>query len=156
MRKEVDITIDAEGRDQGKTYRIKELSASEAEEWAIRAFMGAARAGIQLPDNIKEMGLAGIAMLGVRALAGMSFDDAKPLLDKMFSCVSFVSSKGIVRALAEGDIEEVATRFRLRKEIIEVHSGFFSAAEKLKSEREAAQAKSASQNTPTSLSDSQP
>lgn len=155
MRKEVDITIDAEGRDKGKKFHLTELSAADGEEWAIRAFMGAARSGVQLPDNVREMGLAGIAMLGVKALAGMTYEDARPLLDKMFTCVEFISSKGVTRPLADGDIDEISTRIRLRKEIIELHTGFFKAAEKLKSEREAAQQTSASQNTSTFPSDSQ-
>jgi hypothetical protein len=156
MRKEVDITIDAEGRDKGKTYHLTELSAEAAEDWLIAFGLAAARSGIILPPNWKELGLAGITTLSLQALGGMRLDEVRPLLATMFSCVQFKTSKNIVRPLTEGDIEEVSTRLRLRKEIVELHTGFFGIAARLKLEAEAkAAAESASQNTPTSLPDSQ-
>lgn len=127
MRKTADITIAAEGRDQGKQFRITELSASAAEDWAIRALMAIARGGVEVPEGIPQS-LAGIAILGFKALAGMDPTTAKPLLDEMMGCVQVITSSGTVRRPMEDDIEEVATRLQLRKEVFEVHTGFFERA----------------------------
>lgn len=124
MRKVVDITITAEGRDAGKTFRITELSASRAEDWAIRALMAIAKSGAEIPDAVPQS-IAGIAILGFQTVMRMDRSDAKPLLDEMMSCVQIVTSSGVVRSLQEEDIEEVATRLQLRKEVFEVHTGFF-------------------------------
>jgi len=132
MRNHADITIAAEGRDKGKTFRVTEMSAAAAEDWAIRALMAIAKGGVEVPDGIPES-LAGIAILGFKALAGADYATAKPLLDEMMGCVSVVSSAGIVRGLMPDDIEEVATRLQLRKEVFEVHTGFFARAELSKS-----------------------
>jgi len=155
MRKTVDITIDAEGRDKGKTYRLTELSAEEAEDWLFAFIMAAARSGVMLPPNIQDLGLAGIATLSLQALGGMQLNEARPLLTKMFSCVKFLSAKGIVRDIADGDIEEVSTRLRLRKEIVELHTQFFSTAARLTLASDAPAPASNSSDTKTSPSDSQ-
>lgn len=143
MRKTADITITADGRDQGKTFRITELSASAAEDWAIRAFMAIARGGMEIPDGVPAS-IAGIAILGFKALAGMDPATAKPLLDEMMGCVQVVTSSGVVRKPMEEDIEEVATRLQLRKEVFEVHTGFFERAARSKSTTSASTAPAAS------------
>jgi len=154
MRKTAKITIDLEGsRDVGKTYLLTELSAEEAEDWLFAFIMAAARSGVVLPPNLQEIGLAGVATLSLQALGGMRLEEARPLLAKMFSCVQFVSSDGIVRALVKDDIEEVSTRLRLRKEVVELHTGFFGAAKRLSSASNTApsdQAEKSSSDTPTS------
>lgn len=155
-RKTVDITIDDEdSRDKGKTFRLKELSAEEAEDWLIAFGLAAARSGVILPPNFQEIGLAAIAGIGLQALGGMHLEEARPLLAKMFSCIKIISkATPDGREITKDDIEEVSTRFRLRKEVIDLHTGFFTRAARLKLEREqaeAAAAKSAGQDTSTSL-----
>ena len=133
MRKTLDITIEAEGRDRGKTFRLTEMPASRAERWAARAFMAMAKSGVELPDNIRDAGFAGIAAIGFRALGAISFEEARPLLDEMFECVMFVpdaSRPGVVRHLVEDDIEEVQTRLSLRRDIFKLHTDFFTAGAK--------------------------
>lgn len=132
MRNTADITITAEGRDKGKTFRLTEMSATAAEDWAIRAFLAIARGGMEIPDSVPQS-IAGIAILGFKALSGASYADAKPLLDEMMACVQVVTSSGAVRKPMEEDIEEVATRLQLRKEVFEVHTGFFERAARSKS-----------------------
>jgi hypothetical protein len=124
MRKHADITITAEGRDIGRVYRVTEMSAAAAEDWAIRAIMAIAKGGMEVPDSVPPS-LAGIAILGFKALATADYATAKPLLDEMMGCVQVVTSSGAVRKLMEDDIDEVATRLQLRKEVFEVHTGFF-------------------------------
>lgn len=149
MRKTAKIKIDTEGsRDIGKTYLLTELSAEEAEDWLFAFIMAAARSGVMLPPNLQEIGLAGVATLSLQALGGMRMDEARPLLDKMFSCVQFVSSKGITRALEKDDIEEVSTRLRLRKEVVELHTGFFERAKRLSTASNTSPSDQAQNNSP--------
>jgi len=130
-RKKLDVTISAEGRDFGKVFRIHEMPASQAERWAIRAFLAMAKSGVDVPDDVADAGMAGLAAFGLKALSGVSFELAGPLMDEMFECVKIVPDPKkpmIERALIEDDIEEVKTRLYLRKEIFTLHTGFFSGA----------------------------
>lgn len=127
-RKSIVVTIDAEGRDQGKVFTIREMPASQAEKWAMRALFAMSKSGVQIPDDIAKSGLAGIAAVGLKALEGINFYEAEPLLDEMFACIQIMpnpSKPKVVRALIEDDTEEVATRLRLRKEVLALHVDFF-------------------------------
>lgn len=128
MRKTVDVTISDEGRDQGKTFRITEMPAYQGEEWGIRVLLALTRAGADVPDP--KMGLAGVKMAGLQAMAGLSFSDLKPLLDEMMECVVAVPNKGdssVTRKLVDDDTEEVTTRLRLRAEVFNLHTDFLKA-----------------------------
>lgn len=129
-RKTATITISDEGRDRGKTFILREMSAYQAERWAMRALLALARSGFDVPDNFMSLGLAGIAAIGMRALGGMSFEDAEPLLNEMMDCVMIVPDPArpqVSRALVEDDIEEVATRLKLRMEVFNLHTSFLQA-----------------------------
>lgn len=127
-RKQTTLTIGAEGRDKGKVFILTELSAYEAEEWAGRALFSLMNAGVEIPGNIAEAGLAGVAAMGMKAIAKLPFDSAKPLLDKMMDCVQIQPSPNVTRELMSGDVEEVATLFTLRKKVLGLHLDFFTAA----------------------------
>lgn len=130
-RKIQQVTIEAEGRDKGKVFVVQEMPATQAEKWAMRAFLALVKGGAEIPDDVAEAGLAGLASLGVKALNGMSFSDAEPLMDEMFTCVKIMpdpTRPNVVRDLLETDIEEIATRLRLRKEVLALHFDFFTAA----------------------------
>lgn len=124
MRKELDITITEEGRDHGKVFHIREMPASQAEKWAMRALLAVAKSGVDMPDDLASGGMRGIALVGIQAVLRMNFEEAEPLLDEMMECVSMKPSLTVVRALIEDDIEEVATRIRLRQEVLQLHTGF--------------------------------
>lgn len=136
-RREVTVTVDAEGRDQGKVFIVKELPASRAEDWATRLLLALSTNGVQVPDNFFDMGMAGVAAMGIRAIGGMPWASAKPLLDEMMACVRIQpnpTDPRIVRPLIDSgsdgdDIEEVATRVQLREAWITLHTGFSIAAE---------------------------
>ncbi|MBD9476265.1 hypothetical protein IB268_25350 [Achromobacter sp. ACM01] len=127
-RKQITLTIGAEGRDKGKVFILTELSAYDAEEWAGRALFSLMNAGVEIPDNIAEAGLAGVAAMGMKAIAKLPFESAKPLLDKMMDCVQIQPSPNVTRELMSGDVEEVATLFTLRKKVLGLHLDFFTAA----------------------------
>lgn len=126
MRKEIRVPITAEGRDKGKIFVINEMSASQAEKWATRALIALAKSGVDVPDDVANAGFAAVAVMGLRALGGLSFAEAEPLMDEMFACVSIQpgTDPKIVRPLLEQDIEEVATRVALRIEVFNLHAGF--------------------------------
>ncbi|WP_122004110.1 MULTISPECIES: hypothetical protein [Serratia] len=130
-RKETFITIDAAGRDQGKVFYIKEMSASQAEWWALRALMAMGRGGVEIPDNLRSMGIAAMAVEGLKAISKIPPDETKPLLDELMTCVQAVpnpADKTVVRPLIEADIDEVATRLNLRAEVFKLHVDFFATA----------------------------
>ena len=136
MRKIVTVTIDGKGRDEGKVFSLREMPASQAEKWATKAFLALAKSGVEIPDNIASAGLAGIAAIGIKAISGMQFEDAEPLLDEMFRCISIIPDPDkpkVIRNLIEDDIEEVSTRLRLRKEVLNLHTDFFTDAAPSKS-----------------------
>lgn len=131
MRKEKTVTIAAEGRDKGKVFHLTELPTWQGEAWGTRALMALGAKGIELPDNWATMGLAGIAVVGVKALAGLDYEVARPLLVEMLECVQAVPDPNkphVRRKLIEDDTEEIATMFLLRKEILTLHIDFFTSA----------------------------
>lgn len=132
MRKTQIVAIGPEGgRDAGKSFLLTEMAARPAEKWATRAFLALSRAGIDIPEDIAQQGIAGLAIVGFKMLGGMSFQDAEPLLDEMMACVQFLPNpatlqpRPLVDNGTEGDdIEEVQTRIRLRAEVFTLHTGF--------------------------------
>lgn len=130
-RKETFYTQDAAGRDQGKVFHITEMSASQAEWWALRALMAMGRSGVEVPDNMRDMGMAALAVEGLKAVSRIPPEEARPLLDELMGCVQYVpnpADRSVKRPLIESDIEEVATRLKLRAEVFKLHVDFFNAA----------------------------
>lgn len=122
-RRTATITIDAKGRDEGKRFLLTEMSADQAEAWAMRALLALTNAGVELPDEVLSAGMAGIATIGIRALGKLSYTVAAPLLAEMMDCVQIVMPAA-TRPLLHGDggdIEEVKTRLTLRLEVFKLH-----------------------------------
>jgi len=126
-RKTAKLTITDDNRDRGKLFLLTEMSASHAEDWGLRALLALTNAGADVPDDVRGAGMAGVALMGIQALSGLKHADAKPLLDEVLTCVEIVpdpSKPEVRRPLIEDDIEEVLTRVRLRKAVLELHLGF--------------------------------
>lgn len=132
MRKTATLVITDDNRDSGKRFLITEMSASQSEEWAARALFAAMSCGVEIPDEVLGAGLAGVAAVGIKALGRVPFEIVKPLFDEMMGCVQYEfepGRQGGTRALIETDIEEVATRLKLRKAVLDLHlEGFLGAA----------------------------
>ena len=130
-RKTTMYRVTEEGRDKGKTFLITEESADLGEKWAAKAILGLMASGTQLPDNYRELGMAGLAEIGFKALAGMRWELLEPLLDTMFGDIQFVGDPqkayATTRPLILDDIEEISTRLKLRYEWWKLHMGFFQA-----------------------------
>lgn len=128
MRKEKDFDA-TEGRDVGKRFKITEMPAMQAEKWAARFFLALAKSGIDIPPDIVQQGMAGVAIVALRTLGGIEFSAVEPLMDEMFKCVSIYTNfeKNPLHTrpvTGQDDIEEVKTIYDLRKEVIELHLGF--------------------------------
>lgn len=122
------------GRDAGKQFLLTEMSAIKAEKWATRALLAMGR---EIPDEIRTAGMAAMAVLGLRTMLSMKWEDAEPLLDEMLTCIQIIpdpkKNPTFLRKLEEVDIEEVKTLLDLRLEVFALHTDFSSAADLLKS-----------------------
>lgn len=133
MRKTETVDITSEGRDKGKRFIITEMPALKAERWAFRALLALAHAGVDMPEDAAKGGMASFAAAGLRALNNLSFEEARPLLDEMWTCVQVMPNpkdptivRPIVMREMEGDeVEEVTTLLQLRERIFRLHTDFF-------------------------------
>ena len=134
-RRKADVVIDDDNsRDNGKVFVLTEMPAARSEKWAMRALLALQRAGVEIPDDAVQNGMARIAGVGIDALGRLSFHEVEYLLDEMFECIQIKPDPKLsaVRDLIEDDIEEVKTRILLRKEVLELHLGFSLAGNRSK------------------------
>lgn len=115
-RKSIVFTVEADNRDKGKQFKITEMPARKAEEWAIRLACAVIGAGVTVPENmmmaisaavapapaednaearelyesVMASGMAGLAQWGITSLAKVPFAQSKPLLDELLGCVKFL------------------------------------------------------------------
>jgi hypothetical protein len=126
-----DVPENRRNRDGGKVFVITEMSALQAERWANRAILAVGNSGAKI-DHVKGAGIAGIAVLGFKALFGISEGPALELADELMTCVRIkVAAMPQGRPLTDDDIEEVATRWLLKEKVFELHTGFSWAEIKL-------------------------
>ncbi len=137
MRKTKTVTIETEGRDKGKSFLIREMSAMRLEEWCTRAliavFGGNVPADIMQISKTSNAAALAVAMEGM--LKGLSWDAVQPLYRELLDCIAFIPDKESkvnpehVIQLTPGNtdnfIEEVPTLYKLRMEVLEVNLGFF-------------------------------
>jgi hypothetical protein len=122
-RKTALITIDADNRDRGKRFFIKEMPASQAERWALKVVAYLARRGVQVPVGAELAGMASLPSFS--PLAMMSWIDDDMLIGEIMSCIqAWPEGSPIARRLVENDIEEILTRVYLKTEVIALHVGF--------------------------------
>jgi hypothetical protein len=133
------ITIDTQGRDEGKTYIITEMPVRQSEWWGMRFLTALSTSGVEMPDELVGGGMAGVAALGIRFVLGtVGRPEMKELHDEMFaSCLTFLpdptrpQEAAFMRGyggkvpMVDDDIEEQQTLRRLRQEILILHLDFF-------------------------------
>lgn len=119
------ITID-KGRDAGITFKITEMPIAKADKWATRVLLALMSGGVQVPDASE--GMLGIARIALSALKEIPEEKALPLLDELMDCVEIVTESGATRSvnLSLGDIQDVTTLWKLRKEVVSLHIDFLS------------------------------
>lgn len=129
-RKLANYTVDVVGRDKGKLFLLTEMSAARAEAWAMRVLLALMASNVEVPEGFDELGVAGLAELGMRSLSGLKWEVAEPLLAEMMECVKIIPDPNkthVSRELIEDDIEEVSTRLKLRVEVWKLHMDFLEA-----------------------------
>lgn len=152
------VQINEPGRDQGKIFKITEWDVFTAEKWAARLICAMVRGGVDVPEGVLDMGMAGVTYLGARALGNIQYEDAEPLLDMMLSRIEYCpdqSKPELTRKLGSAgavDILELKTLFILRSEVIELHTGFSVAGELSKGPKTPADTSRDSSDTQTSQS----
>jgi hypothetical protein len=123
--------VQDEGRDHGKVFFITEMSAARAESWAMRVLLALMANNSSIPEGMEELGMAGLAEVGLKALGGLRWEVAEPLLAEMLACLQIIpdpSKTHVQRELIDEDIEEVSTRLKLRMEVFKIHTDFFQSA----------------------------
>lgn len=128
-RRTVEVVIETEGRDKGKTFVIKEKPADAVERWCVKALLAAGKGGVDIPDSMVEGASSALVAAGLKLIAQIPYELAQPLLDEMMECVKFqpVNRNVPLIDIGRGEncaIEEVRTFLELRKRIIELHVGF--------------------------------
>ena len=131
------FTVDKECRDFGKTFCITEMTAFNAESFAIRAGLAILKNNPALPTDLTEkianktISFEDIAVLGLGLFSGVAYHDLKPLLDDLMDCVQIIVDKKsmIMRELEDEDIEELSTIIELRKRALGLHINFSTAAD---------------------------
>ena len=142
-------TVPDAGRDFGKAFLLTEMPASKSESWAMRALLALMASGVEVPEGVENMGMAAMAELGLKALSGLKWEVAEPLLAEMWDCIQIIPDPAkphIVRKVFDEDIEELMTRVKLRGQVWKLHTGFLKDADPLTSE--AAAAASSANNSP--------
>lgn len=121
-------------RDAGKVFVIKEWPAIRAEKWAWRMFLVLKGSEGQIPQDVKNLGMVGVAIVGLNIILRSRVDDPaelERLLDEMLTCVSIVRNprdpETYTPIVSETDVMDVKTLLWLRSEVLRVHTGFSSA-----------------------------
>lgn len=125
-RKVTTYIVGGKNRDTGKIFVLTEMPAADAQAWALRAFLGLARNGVQLPDGIENMGIVAMLQYGVELVAQLPYEEAEYLLNRLLQCARIQPSANasVTRELIPDDIEELSTRFVLAKEAFKLHVDF--------------------------------
>jgi len=119
------------GKDAGKQFEITKMSADDAEWFAIRAFLALGSSGIEVSDDIQAAGAGGLLKMAVANFFKIKPDVLKPLLDEMMQTVKYIPDPAtpmVKRPYATGIIEDVRTKFEIRKTILSFNTDFFDTA----------------------------
>lgn len=129
MRQQTTITLEDDGNKL--IFHIEQMPATKLESWIFRAIQVLGPA-LELPEGA---GLEAVGSVlekdGLRALAAIDYDKAKPLLDEMLGTASrMVDGAAYPCTLdtIDGYIGNVSTLLRLRMECFKVNLGFFGSA----------------------------
>ena len=127
MRQEKRITI--EDRGNKLEFVIREMSATQLEDWTMRAVLVLAGAGSDIPAGGGVEGISKyLAEHGLAAIGAVDYAKAKPLLDEMLGCASRVVDRveeRVTPETADAYIEDMATLFKLRMEALKLNFAFF-------------------------------
>lgn len=121
-RKEIEITIE-EGRDAGKTFKITEMPATQADKWVTKVIGLVGRNGMNAVD-ISNMSFQELAISLIKSKP----EESEPLFDELLGCCSYVKEGASVSMrgqMADSVIEDWSTLFKLKNEALKLIFGFF-------------------------------
>ena len=122
-------TIEIEDRGNKLVFKVKEMSATQLEDWTMRAVLVLAGAGSDIPAGGGVAGLGKyLAEHGLAAIGAVDYAKAKPLLDEMLGCASRVVDRveeKVTPETADAYIEDMSTLFKLRMEALKLNFSFF-------------------------------
>ena len=119
-----------DNRDLGKTFLITEWSARDADNWIQDITFAANQGGGSIPLEMRGIGWEGIAVLGINTFlrGNIKSEEMRPLFDRLLECVQVIRDPKhpdvASPIVSDDDIEEVATRWWLRNEVVSVHVNF--------------------------------
>lgn len=118
-----------------RQYLITEWSAAKADRWIQEVMLTANKGGGSLPIDMRGIGWEGIAVMGINTFLRGNIDKAEmiELGEQLLECVQIVRDPAHPTTSAgplvgDDDIEEVATRWWLRDQVVSVHTNFSPAA----------------------------
>ena len=121
-------TIELEDRGNKLVFKVKEMSATQLEDWTMRAVLVLAGAGSDIPASGGVEGIGKyLAEHGLAAIGNVDYQKAKPLLDEMLGCCYRVMDKmeeRVTPETADAYIGDVSTLFKLRIEALKVNFSF--------------------------------
>lgn len=144
MRREKKIVIDGARsetpghRDDGKVFIVHEMPADQGERWCMRATELITKAlgqTVPSPEQLNVGGAAQLASVQAPEMALMSIARAlvDPTLESLWDYIEYQHAPNVpARKVVQGensDIEEIATRTRLRMEVLTMQTGFSGGAE---------------------------
>ena len=122
-------TIELEDRGNKLTFKIREMSATQLEDWTMRAVLVLAGAGSDIPAGGGVEGIGKyLAEHGLAAIGNVDYAKAKPLLDEMLGCCYRVMDRmeeRVTPETADAYIGDMTTLFKLRMEALKVNFSFF-------------------------------
>jgi hypothetical protein len=133
MRNTIEFTIKDSNRDYGKVFIITEMSAVQGEDLAEDVFRVMSRNNFySIPPEVMSMGTAGLATIGLAAIANANREEARAISQRLLSTVKVRiehEGKTLERALdAEADIEEVSTLRFIKDEVFRLNFDFLTTA----------------------------
>lgn len=133
MLNEKMITIES-GRDQGKTFVVREMPASKLEKWSARALVALFNGNLpaDIAEQAKGSNAVALAQTVASGLGGISWEQVEPLYDELLGCVYRVPDPStpdtrvqLNPANVDAHIQDVSTLFRLRIGVLEMCFDFF-------------------------------
>lgn len=122
MRKEIEITIDG-GRDAGKTFKITEMPAFQADKWATKALCLVGKTGCSIIDLFNKMESGEVLDI----LGRIGYEGVEPLFEELLNCCSFKKDGVYVpmkASMIDSVVEDWTTIFRLRREAYKLIMSF--------------------------------
>lgn len=119
-----------DNRDLGKVFLITEWPAAKADRWLAEVTFAFNKGAGAIPMDLRGIGWEGIAIMGINTFLRGTVDSKEmiPLFDQLLECVKIIRDPKkpdvVTDIVSDDDIEEVATRWWLRSEVVSVHVNF--------------------------------